>query len=461
MISAKHQFPQIAVSVDMLDTGIDVPEVVNLVFFKLVRSRVKFWQMVGRGTRLCEDLFAPGKHKQEFVIFDYCQNLEFFDANPAGYDSVAEESVKQKIFKRRLELAVALQNGQMEDAVIRDFSKQLKDQLYRVVNSLDLNNFIIRKQRQAVEKYAQKDVWQRLDQGDTKVLAEQISGLPGIDTDEEFTRRFDLLILNLQLAILQNNPVQKNYQYQVREIAKGLEDKSAIPGVAAQMALILDLQTDTWWTDVTLPMLENVRVKLRELARFISPEERADIYTNFTDTLIQEESAEYQVVKRDPNLQNYRDRVQRFIRDHQDHVTIRRLKNNEPVTPTDIAALETILFAQNGPIPKNEYANIYGKEPLGKLVRSIVGLDRNAAKAVFAEFLAKYPALNADQMAFLNEIVEYLVKNGVIEPRVIFETPFNHYHELGVAGVFGDELSKQMVERIHCVNQNAGVVAAK
>ena len=459
--SLKHQFPQIAVSVDMLDTGIDVPEVVNLVFFKLVRSRVKFWQMIGRGTRLCEDLFAPGEHKKEFIIFDYCQNLEFFDANPAGYDSAAQESVKQKIFKRRLELAVVLQNGQPENAAIQEFAVQLKDQLHCVINSLDRDNFIIRKQRQAVEQYARPEAWQKLDEQDVKVLAEQISGLPAVDADEEFARRFDLLILNLQLALLQNNPMQQNYQFKVREIAKSLEDKSAIPSVAKQMALILDLQTDSWWTNVTLPMLEEVRVKLRELIRFVDPQERVDVYTNFTDTLIQEESTEYQVVKRDPNLQNYRDRVQRFIREHQDHVTIRRLKNNEPVTPTDIAALENILFADNGPIPKEEYPKIYGEEPLGKLVRSIVGLDRNAAKAVFAEFLAKYPALNADQMAFLNEIVEYLVKNGVIEPRVIFETPFNHYHELGVAGVFGDELSQQIVERIHYVNQNAGVVAAK
>ncbi|WP_292993104.1 DEAD/DEAH box helicase family protein [Nitrosomonas sp.] len=459
--SLKHQFPQIAVSVDMLDTGIDVPEVVNLVFFKLVRSRVKFWQMIGRGTRLCEDLFAPGEHKKEFIIFDYCQNLEFFDAHPAGYDSIAQESVKQKIFKRRLELAFALQNGHPQDEATATFSKQLKDRLHTVVASLDLNNFIVRKQRQAVEKYAQKAIWQELDQNDANVLAEQISGLPAVDDDDEFARRFDLLILNLQIALLQNNPSQAHDQFKVREIAQGLEEKSAIPSVAALLALIQELQTDAWWQDVTLPMLEGVRVKLRGLIRFVDAEKKVDVYTNFTDHLAKEDSAIYEVVKLDPNLQNYRNRVQRFIREHQDHVTIRRLKNNEPITLIDIAALETILFAQDGPIPKEEYPKIYGKEPLGKLVRSIVGLDRNAAKAVFAGFLTKFPALNADQMAFLNEIVEYLVKNGVMEPKVIFVAPFNRHHELGVAGVFDDELSEQIIERIRFVNKNAGIVAAK
>ena len=196
------------------------------------------------------------------------------------------------------------------------------------------------------------------------------------------------------------------------------------------MPLILELQTDAWWQDVTLPVLEDVRVRLRKLTRFISPEERADVYTHFTDTLIQEETAEYQVIKRDPNLHSYRERVQRFIREHQDHVTIRRLKNNEPITP------------------------------LGKLVRSVVGLERSAAKAVFSGFLAQHPNLSADQMVFLNEIVEYLVRNGVMEPRAIFETPFNHYHELGVVGVFGDALSRQIIGHIQCVNQNAGMVGA-
>ncbi|MBX9918119.1 MAG: DEAD/DEAH box helicase family protein [Nitrosomonas sp.] len=459
--SLKQRFPQIAVSVDMLDTGIDVPEVVNLVFFKLVRSRVKFWQMIGRGTRMCEDLFAPGEHKKEFIIFDYCQNLEFFDAHPAGYAAAVQESVRQKIFKRRLELVAALQNESVQDAAPQDFAVQLKTQLHDAVAALNLNNFIVRKQRQAVEKYAQKEVWQKLDQDDLNVLAEHISGLPTEDDDDEFARRFDLLILNLQIALLRNSPALASDQFKVREIAQGLEEKSAIPSVAAQLVLIQDLQTDAWWQDVTLPMLEGVRIKLRGLIQFADAEKKADVYTHFTDKLLKEDQAEYKIVRRDPNLQNYRDRVQRFIREHQDHVTIRRLRNNEPITPTDIAALETILFAENGPIPKEKYAHIYGEEPLGKLVRSVVGLNRNAAKAVFAGFLAQQPSLNADQMTFLNEIVEYLVKNGVMEPRVIFETPFNHYHELGVAGVFGDALSRQIVERIQDVNRNASVVAAQ
>jgi len=452
----KDKHPQIAVSVDMLDTGIDVPEVVNLVFFKLARSKTKFWQMLGRGTRLCENLFGPGLDKKEFIVFDYCQNLEFFDAHPDGYDSGVQESVKQKIFKRRLELTVSLQNNQTEDKAVAAYTEQLKDQMYETVASMNLDNFIVRKCRQDVETYGKRDNWQKLDDKDVAVISKNITGLPTQDEDDEFARRFDLKILNLQRAVLVNSQTQNNYQLQVREIANGLENKSAIPAVNAQMDLIQDLQTDQWWMKVTLPMLEDVRVRLRKLVRFIDPEEGLkDVYTDFEDD-ITGIGTEHSIVKCDPKLKDYRRRVQRFVREHQDHVAIRRLKNNEPVSKTDIAALEDILFAEDGPIPREEYQKIFGDKPLGVLVRSVVGLDRNAAKAAFAEFLDKVP-LHPDQIVFLNEVVDYLVKNGVMEPKLMFDTPFTYIHDQGLIGVFGENMSKKVVDLVRHVNDNADV----
>ena len=242
--SIKEKYPQIAVSVDMLDTGIDVPEVVNLVFFKLVRSKTKFWQMVGRGTRLCEDLFAQGEDKQEYIIFDYCQNLDFFDANPDGYESRVQEPLKQRIFKRRLDLVVALQNGQPDDDAMQGLVEQLKDQMHGIVETMNLDNFIVRKHRKDVETFAQRDKWAELTEADIEVLAANISGLPSPDDDDEFCRRFDLLILNLQLAILQGSRAQESYRDNVISIAKDLEGKSAIPSVARQLELILDIRSE-------------------------------------------------------------------------------------------------------------------------------------------------------------------------------------------------------------------------
>ncbi|MFA6301680.1 MAG: DEAD/DEAH box helicase family protein [Legionella sp.] len=454
--SLKTQNPFIVASVDMLDTGIDVPEVVNLVFFKLVRSRTKFWQMIGRGTRPCEDLFGPGGDKKEFVIFDYCENLEFFNANPDGYDSSIQESVKQKIFSRRLDLIKTIENANTDDEALKGFNESLKNQLHEVVASMDLDNFIVRKERINVEKYAKREDWAVLRDDDVETLRNKLSGLPTIDKDDELCRRFDLFILNTQVAILQNSRAQEKYKLQIIEIAKGLEDKSNIPNVAAQMELILDLQAEHWWNNVSLPMLEQVRIHLRDLTRFLDKDTGLiNVYTNFADE-IREGSAVYDLVKADTNLREYREKVRKFINDHKNHISIRRLRNNEPVTQTDIAALEDILFSECGVIPREEYQKIFGETPLGILVRSVVGLSRKAAKEAFAEFLSKAP-LEADQMAFLNEVIEYLVHNGTMEPKTLFETPFTNIHNLGIAGVFDDKKSRQVINLVKHINENAGM----
>jgi type I restriction enzyme, R subunit len=451
--SIKDKDPQIAVSVDMLDTGIDVPEVVNLVFFKIVRSKTKFWQMIGRGTRLCEDLFAPGRDKSEFLIFDYCQNLEFFNANPDGFEANAQEPVKQMIFKRRLELAAALDDSDDD----KELSNTLKDQLHTVVTSMNLDNFIVRKQREAVETFTDRKNFDVLGESALESLRNRVSGLPSQDEDDEFARRFDLLVLNLQIAILNKNSTQQNYILKIKKLASGLEDKSAIPSVKAQMELILELQTDTWWEYVTLPMLEQVRIKLRELIKFVDKEEGyTDVFTNFEDEL-GEASEEHRLVKSDANLTEYRKRVQRFINDNNDHLTIHRLRNNEPISKTDIHALEDILFAEGGPVSRKEYEALYGDKPLGVLVRSVVGLSRKAAKEAFSEFLSEAP-MHPDQITFLNQIVDYLVKNGTMEPKVMFDTPFTHINDQGIAGVFDNDSSKKVIDLVRHINENAGMM---
>lgn len=452
--SVKNKDPFIAVSVDMLDTGIDIHEIVNLVFFKLVRSKTKFWQMIGRGTRTCENLFGPGEHKKEFVIFDYCQNLEFFDANPDGYENKTQESVKQKIFKRRLELVATLQKSKREDEALASYVEILKDQMHEIVSAMNLDNFIVRKHRKDVETFAERSRWETVNEEDVYTLETRISGLPSVDEDDEYSRRFDLLVLNLQTALMRKSKAQENYQNKIRKIAKELEDKSTIPSVNAQMELILELQTDRWWSDVTLPMLEDVRIRLRDLTKFLDKDGGlVDVFTNFEDEL-GEESETYHIVKNDPNLKDYRERVRKYIRDNQDHITIRRLKNNQPISATDVKALEEILFSEGGPIPRTAYEKIYGEKPLGVLVRSVVGLSKKAAKDAFAEFLAEAP-LHPDQISFLDEVVDFLVKNGTMEPQAMFETPFTHIHDQGIVGVFGEERSKKVVKVIRRINENA------
>ncbi len=270
----------------MLDTGIDVPEIVNLVFFKLVRSKTKFWQMVGRGTRLCPDLFGPGEDKEFFYIFDYCQNLEFFGRKPEGYEAPVQESVKHQVFKRRLSLARLLQTAKQPDESLQGLRTALLDQLHSEVGRMNLDNFLVRPHRRYVEEFGERVRWNQLSTGDAADIETHLSPMPTPDNDDEFARRFDLLLLNLQLAILECSPDQARYQERVCDLAGGLEEKQTIPSVAQQMELILEVQTDAYWQNVTLPMLEQVRRQLRDLIKFIDKNAGQEtIYTTFEDEL--------------------------------------------------------------------------------------------------------------------------------------------------------------------------------
>jgi type I restriction enzyme R subunit len=454
--SFKEKMPQIAVSVDMLDTGIDVPEVLNLVFFKLMRSKIKFWQMVGRGTRLCPDLFGPGDDKKEFMIFDFCQNLEFFEANPDGYEAGLQEPIKQRIFKQRLNIAHALQERGDTDDALKELEQGLKSQMHETVDSLNTDNFIVRKVRQTVESYSQRDSWNELSERDVAAISKQLTGLPSADDDHETARRFDLMILNLQASILEKTQAQVGYQKAIRVMAANLEEKKAIPDVASQMELLLALQTDDWWADVTLPMLEGVRRKLRNLAKFVDPNKQKEtVFTDFEDEF-QGKGKERPIITPNETLADYRTRVEKYIRDNQDHITIRRLRNNQPISKADISSLEDLLFEKEQLLPREQYSSIYGEKPLGLLVRSVVGLDRNAAKSVFADFISRSP-LTPDQMRFLNEIIERLIKNGLMNPGELFEAPFTDFHSTGLFGVMGEQQAKEVVNLISEVQKRAEV----
>ncbi len=446
--------PHIAVSVDMLDTGIDVPEVLNLVFFKIVRSRTKFWQMVGRGTRTCEDLFGPGMHKQFFYIFDYCQNLEFFGGNPEGYEAPVQEPVKQKIFKRRLNLALKYQAMNDLDDASAELRSAWLDALHGAVQAMNVDNFLVRPHRRHVEMFSERERWDQLSAGDAADIELHLSGLPTPDNDDEFARRFDLLLLNLQLAVLETAPEQDRLQQRVCVLAANLESKQTIPAVAQQMELILEIQTEEYWQNVTLPMLEQVRRRLRGLIRFTDRDgPREMVYTDFEDEM--GEAAEVAgLIRRDANLQNYHLKMERFIRENETHITIARLKNNEPISQADLQALEEILFSDEGPGSREEFESTYGTDrPIGELVRTITGLDRAAAKQAFSGFLEKAP-LSGDQIQFINTIIEHLVINGVMEPKALFDPPFTQLHDEGVLGVLPNQ-AQDIVAVIKQINANA------
>jgi type I restriction enzyme R subunit len=267
--------PHVAVSVDMLDTGIDVPEVVNLVFFKRVMSKTKFWQMIGRGTRLRPNLFAPGEDKKFFYVFDYCQNLEFFSQNPVTVDGSSGESLSKRLFRLRLELIAALDHGNDKAPAVReqpelDLREATAELLRNEVQSMNLDNFVVRPQRALIERFAEQKAWEELSESDMSDLSERVAGLPTqLDPEDEEAKRFDVLMLNLQLAVLRSEERFKKLRESVKQIAGLLEEQPSIPMIQQQMELIHAIQTDEWWEFVTPQMLENARKRLRLLVNLI------------------------------------------------------------------------------------------------------------------------------------------------------------------------------------------------
>ena len=471
--AVKDRAPHMAASVDMLDTGIDIPEVANLVFFKLVRSRTKFWQMIGRGTRLCPDLFGTGDDKRFFYLFDYCGNLEFFKLKPDMSDGALIPPLSQRLFRARLTLIGALDEklepgeelrrvAETRAAYVYDESDTATEEAVRqqtaellrlqVVN-MNVDNFVVRPKRRLVEKYAQPAAWIAPREDDFDLLSRELSGLPTakLDPDEE-AKRFDLLMLRLQLALLRAEPGFVRLREQARVLVGLLEEKAAIPMVHEQLALIEDVAGEEWWHDVTVPMLETARKRLRDLIKFIDKSKRRLVYTDFEDELGQETGIDFPVLGSGTDFERFRAKARQFLVQHQDHVVIHKLRRNQPLTATDLDELERMLVdAGAGTADDLSRAKQNG---LGLFIRSLVGLDREAAKDAFGQFLAGGTA-TPNQIEFVDLAIDYLTEHGLMEPALLYESPFTDVSPQGPEAIFSSAEVDQMIEILADIRDKA------
>jgi type I restriction enzyme, R subunit len=422
--------PHIAISVDMLDTGIDVPEVVNLVFFKIVRSKTKFWQMIGRGTRLCPDLFGPGRHKEHFLVFDFCQNFEFFNQNPKLSEGALGTSLGAKLFKTRVKLLAEIARNQETGEALSGLRQSVTDRLFDEVAGMSLDNFIVRPKRLFVEKFQARNAWEKIGPDERAELAEHIAGLPSAYEDNDLAaKQFDYLVLLAQLAVLRADPALVRYQARIRDIASKLEELANVPMVAAQMELILEVQTDEFWQDINLPILENVRGRLRQLVKLIEPKDRPIVYTDFEDEIDTPVEVELPNFGAGTDKARFLRKVRHFLNQHENHITIQKLRRNEQLTPQDLAELERMFVAESV-ASSEDLERIRSEGGLGLFVRSLVGLDREAAKQAMAGFVSGR-TLSANQIEFID-----LINRGVMDPGRLYESPFTDVDDQGASGVF-------------------------
>lgn len=391
-------------------------------------------------------MFGPGEDKQFFYIFDYCQNLEFFSQNPDHSDGSATESLTTRLFKARLqfinELAARKDQGDEEEAQI---GAEVAGQLHTHVAAMNLENFVVRTQRKSVEKFAKPESWQALGAEDLNELTQNIAGLPSELTDEdEEAKRFDMLVLRTQLAILQAKPDFVSLREKIQAIASALEGQESIPAIKAQMVLIQSVAGDEWWEDVTVPMLESARKKLRALVKLIEKAKKKVVYTNFEDELGDETSIELPEVGTGMDLAKFREKARQFLRAHESHISLQKLRRNQPLTPSDLSELEHMLVEAGGTQELIDQAK-QQSHGLGVFIRSLVGLDREAAKQAFSEFITG-TAATANQIEFVDLVVQYLTENGVMEPERLYESPFIDISPQGPEGLFPVAKVEQMVK---------------
>lgn len=427
--SDPKKLPQIAISVDMLDTGIDVPEILNLVFFKKVMSKAKFWQMIGRGTRRCDGLI-DGKDKDKFYIFDFCGNFEFFRMNK-GKPTANQIALQGAIFRLKAQIAFKLQDISRQTESLIAFRKSLVDDMVRKVKELNRDNFAVRQHLKYVDRYSRPESYDGMTYEDTLTIADELVPLIIPDEDEVSAVRFDALMYGIELAYLAGKKYTRAYGDLLSKV-KAVSGVANIPEIMVQSELIDKILNTDYLERAGMDEFEHIRNNLRNLMKYI-PVSRSSVYnTNFDDEILSTEWKDSELDSDD--LKNYKMKAEFYIRQHQDEEAIAKLKSNVPLNSDDISALEKILWSEVG--SKEDYEAEYGQKPLGEFVREIVGLDMDAAKKAFSKYLDD-TNLDSRQIYFVNQIVEYIVHNGVMKDMsVLQEPPFTDYGS--IVDVFTD-----------------------
>lgn len=436
--SQSHRAPHIAISVDMLDTGIDVPEVVNLVFFKPVFSKSKYWQMIGRGTRLRPDLYGDGDDKQDFIVFDVGGNVEYFGQDIVEASAGVTRPLHARLYLARLDLLRALDragDGEADAELRRDIAEGLQ----AVVAGMNENNFLVRPHRRAVERFAAGDAWQQADLDGADALADLPSAVTALDTDER-AKRFDLLMLRTELAVLAADPSLPTLQRKVQALASALGEQRSIPAVAAHADLIDAIAGTDWWADVTAPILDAARRRLRGLVSLIEVWDRRRLFTDFADELTVGEAVAIRYDTPGVDQPRFRDKLFASLRKHENHVVLRKLRTGKQLTDLDLKELQRLL-ADDGGFGPQDLAELERaateSHGLGLLIRSLVGLEKSAAQEALSIFVAER-RLNARQIGFVDLIVSQLSRTGVVSIEALYDPPFDALAAAGPEDVFAE-----------------------
>lgn len=460
----KERLPQIAISVDMMDTGIDAPSCVNLMFYKPVKSYAKFWQMIGRGSRLRPNLFGEDQDKENFLIFDLYSNFEFFRENPNGIETGSQKSLTEIVFGLKLQLALYLKDDNFKnDTELQEYSERLLNELHNSIIELNKERFDVKMKIETVMDFSNREVWNHLDKKDCKTILDVLAPLVRpTKEDSDLARFYDKIIYTLMLKRIEtpnteeflatlNVPITK-----VAIISKKLLKKTTIPEIKHKEELVKLPLNEDFWKNNGLNHLEKIRVGIRELMKYIDPVDQKYVTTNFEDAILEEQIVTTSFGEASPEtygnpFANNKHRLEVIIRENKNNITISRIQNGEAITEEELKSLEAILFSNK--IQKEQVEKEIGHRlDLVAFIVGLIGLSSEKVNAAFADFINKYQ-LTAVQIQFLDTIKLFLTNNGKIDPAKLYDSPFKNYHSLGIDGVFNEEQSTNIFNIIENFNK--------
>ncbi len=451
--------PVITVSVDMMDTGIDVPEIVNLVFFKKVRSKIKFWQMIGRGTRLCPGLEVDdpldGRHadKERFFIFDWCRNFEFFKENPRVVEGEVGTSLSELVFVRKATLVKGLQQGAYAGEEYQSWRSEMVGEIHYQVVELNDELVSVRLHRRAVEHFRQEKAYEFIGDGDLGLLVAEVAPLVRSDETDVDALRFDAFMYGFMCALVDGVRITA-FANRLLAISTALQQVATVPQVKEKLPLLQQVSAEGFFDTVSILKLEELRCELRALMRFIQPgPARRDVITHLDDPLTCIEYGVEAVPGED--FSDYQLKVERYLRDYGNSMVVQKLRHNKPMTAYEFAELERIFTQELG--SADEYKRTYGDKPFGLLVREVVKLDCEDAKRAFADFINSHE-LTEQQISFVDRVIKYVVENGYMEPAALARPPFDRPQSF--VRMFSREQQEALVTAINEVKRNAEEPAA-
>ena len=437
----KDSNPQIVVSVDMMDTGVDIPEIVNLVFFKRVLSRIKFDQMWGRGTRTCKNLhvITPSRDyfegrsmddtrmdycdKQGFFIFDYCNNFEYFDMNPEGKDPSNQLNLNQKIYSTKLDILTKLQHiNYQEQPKYKAYHTELKRYLAKKIADLDKNRIDVNAKLYYVDKYKTEKAFECLTEKDLYDIRVNLLKLIDQDTiDDTYSKSLEFRVCIVQLSLLDDKIDSSKQQVQLLRTAQALLEKASIKDIFDKRELLKTLADEDYYNNLDFFELEKVKTEVGPLIKYLRGDSVEITITNFNDKI----ESKVRDVKFDfDDFRSYREKIITYLRKHFGELNaVKKIINLDSLNEKDLNELQEVLNSLKNPVD-DDAENFNNTQELIIFIRKIIGLDKKAIDEKCAKFLNNND-FNKEQRQLINLIIDFAIRNGnVTAEDLVNEQPF-------------------------------------